>query len=691
MKDLTSLWRELAVETAGWCGTSAVLDIKTVEDRVKMQGESFFTITLPSFCKDFERGLEAGVLDSTLMTSFRRRRGLPMFLGGYLSQVFDPSGVLLEEPSVDCIRAVRELTLVFGKIHRQCSDARIGDAMRQFVEVEKELVAFDTSSLEEILPLFRQASTLLWADVFSHVENSLLDRHRLWQRWVGVFNRSRREAIPQFSGVDNHVARASSPDPLDVILGIGDEGFEERGIFAPHLGVKSEGFQLGQREIVDPASVFTLVPRHGPGATADRLRGNAKYSVSQWPRRLESVFPYGDYALPQLASEDQLDRVQFLESGAEVSVKLTPVPKTDSKPRIIAIEPTAMQYLQQGLSFQVVYRLENAVKFPPPVGGKEFDLGRHFVGFADQERNRVLARQGSLDGSLGTLDLSEASDRVLNSHVLLLMERFPRLSEGVQACRSTHANVPGHGIIPLAKFASMGSALCFPVEAMVFTTIIFAAIAYECRTPVNRRLIMSMRGKVRVYGDDIIVPVEYVPRVIQFLEAFGLLVNRGKSYWNGKFRESCGGDFYDGEWVTPVRLRKELPQSLADVEGIVGLVAFRNLLYWNGYWKTAGALDDHLQTLLKGRWKIVESTSSGLGRESVLPYQAEWLDPKLHSPRIAGAIVRHDTPDSKTSGEGALMKFLVKRGILPSLDPNHLERQGRPVASRIKLQGIRPF
>jgi hypothetical protein len=237
----------------------------------------------------------------------------------------------------------------------------------------------------------------------------------------------------------------------------------------------------------------------------------------------------------------------------------------------------------------------------------------------------------------------------------------------------------------------MGSALCFPVEAMVFTTIIFAAIAYERRVPLDRKLILSFRNKVRVYGDDIIVPVEYVLRVIQFLEAFGLKVNKDKSFWNGKFRESCGGDYYDGEWVTPIRLRHDLPRSLADVDEVVGLVAFRNLLYWGGYWKTARMLDDWIPTVLKGRWPVVAKTAAGLGRESALSYQTGWLDPNDHSPRVSGAIVRAVTPDSKVSGEGALLKFLLKRGILPSQDRDHLERQGRPVESRIKLRGIRPY
>nr|UJQ85835.1 MAG: hypothetical protein 3 [Leviviridae sp.] len=694
MRRLTILWSELARECASWCGTSAERDIKTVSLRVELEGESFLTITLPRFAKAFERALESGSIDLSLFSGFQKRGRLPAFLQGFVGQVFDPSGVLLDEPSVDCILSVRQLTLVFGKIERLCSEERISRAMRQFVELEQELEQFDVSNLErEIFPLFRQASLLLWGDVFSHVENSFLDKHHLWQNWVSSEPEEshKRGSIPTPSS-----ARRSPVDPLDVILGVDrlNQSVRENADFSVHrrpVWEQAKGGKFGVREVIDPASAFNFVPRHGPGATADGLRGNAKFTITQWPQRLENVFPYGDYALPQLAHYDELDRVQFLEPGSEVPVKVTAVPKTDKTPRLIAIEPTAMQYTQQAFCRQVVNRLENSREFPPPLGGKEFDLGKWFVGFENQEVNRLMARKGSLDGSLATLDLSEASDRVLNSHVLLLLERFPRLSEGIQAARSTRADVRGHGVITLSKFASMGSALCFPMEAMVFTTIIFCAIAYERRMPVNRKLITSMRGKVRVYGDDIVVPVEYVPRVIQFLEAFGLKVNTDKSFWNGKFRESCGGDFYDGEWVTPVRLKHELPRSLADVNEVVGLVAFRNLLYWDGFWMTAKAIDDRLMTLFKGRWKVVDRTTAGLGRESFLPYRWEYLDSKLHEPRIAGVTVRSKIPKSKATGHGALLKFVLKQGILPSQSADHLERQGRPSSPRIKLKGIRPY
>ena len=691
---LTSLWRVLAQEWASRCGTSTTLDYKKLERRVKAEGESFLTITLPTFEKSLTRALEVGSVGPGSFVGFdRRRSGLPRFLGGFLDQIFDNKGTLLDVPSVDCIYAIRHLTVVFGKIQRLCSEERIADAMRQYVEIEQELAEFDLSSLEEFLPRFRQASTLLWADVFTHVENSVLDTHRLAHDWLlGLDSEPKAQNWAlQAASLVKHV------DPLDVLLGLKGEVKNSpphvpNAVTFNHRAGQRPG-QLVDREIVDPAGRFRFIPRHGPGATADGLRGNSKYSVSKWPRRLESVFPYGDYALPPGWWHDhQLDRVQFLEPGAEVPVKVTPVPKTDKTARIIAEEPTAMQYVQQGLFMQFFDCIEHPDETRPPYGGQRCDFGVHLVGLEDQEPNRLLALEGSQDGSLATLDLSEASDRVLNEHVLLLFERFPRLSAAIQATRSTKARVPGHGDLPLAKFSSMGSALCFPVEAMVFTTIVVLAIQAEWKVPLDRAFLSSLRGRVRVYGDDIIVPVDCVQRVITYLEAFGLKVNRDKSFWNGKFRESCGGDYYDGEWVTPVRLRKELPSKLSDANEVVGLVAFRNLLYLEGFWKTAGYLDDHLDRLLRGRWKIVEPTSAALGRTSVsFKPMIEYQDSKLQQPMIHGAVARYEMPKSHLDNFGALQKYLLKRGVLPSQDANHLERAGRSVAARIKLRGIRPY
>ena len=118
---LTSLWRELADELASWCGTSTTLDYKKLQRRVESEGESFLTITLPQYCKDFERSLELGSVGPGLFLEFQKAGGLPLFLRGFLDQVFDTKGVLLDKPNIDCILAIRQLTLMFGKIERPCT------------------------------------------------------------------------------------------------------------------------------------------------------------------------------------------------------------------------------------------------------------------------------------------------------------------------------------------------------------------------------------------------------------------------------------------------------------------------------------------------------------------------------------------------------------------------------------------
>jgi len=280
-----------------------------------------------------------------------------------------------------------------------------------------------------------------------------------------------------------------------------------------------------------------IVPKHGPGATADGIRGNAKFRQQQWTQRLEELFPHGEFVFPNWRYFDA-DRVELLEPENELPVRVISVPKTQKTPRIIAIEPACMQYVQQGLLERLVMSIER------------HDSLSVLIGFDDQVPNQELARIGSQDGSLATLDLSEASDRVSWPLVQALVDRHPLFKEALDCTRSRRADVPGHGVIPLFKYASMGSALCFPVEAMVFLTIVIMGIRRERGYHISpRALSREMRGKVRVYGDDIIVPVEYVRSVVSLLEAFGLKVNSNKSFWTGKFRESCGKEFYDGRDV----------------------------------------------------------------------------------------------------------------------------------------------
>lgn len=594
MKSLMLLLQSVLSDAETWCRTSAALDRKTIERRYKHEGLSFLTITLPTFCSDFERGLEQGSVDDTMFLSFKKRRGLPQFLGGFLRQVFDlDTGNVLEVPSTDAIFFIRQITLLMKKVLLPCTIVRERDAFEKYVETDREVHRWERTAPELLFREFSRLSSLLWAHDLSIVDRKVFE---------------------------------------------GDH-----------------------------------VPRHGPGATAERVIANDKFNCRTWTERLESYFPALEFLVPNAGFRNELDSVDFMAPEAELPSRVISVPKTLKTPRIIAIEPVHMQYAQQSLLELLVRQIEKS------------DILLGSIGFTDQKPNQWMAQLGSIDQSLATIDLSEASDRVSNRLVAELFGPYPSIAGAIQASRSQKADVPGHGIIPLAKFASMGSATCFPVEAMVFTTIVLLGIQ-DCQDiPFTKtsQLREALRS-VRVYGDDIIVPTPHVRSVMRKLEDFGLRVNAKKTFHKGFFRESCGGDFFKGVQVTPVYLRRMLPTSRKDVPEIMSLVSFRNQLYRAGLWKTVAYADNLIKGLIP--FPVVGDESPVLGRHSFLPYQQERLCPRLHRPLVRGAVIRTKKRRSPLQGYGALMKFFLKRGVDPNPDEEHLERSGRPLHVDIKVR-----
>ncbi len=597
MKSPMLLWREIAQELGDWCRVSTTRDWETVTRRVEEEGISFLTITLPDFGKHFDECLDLGHVDHVHFAGFKRMKGLPRFLGGFLDQIFDRNtGSLLDIPSHDAIFAVRQLTRLFSKVSLKCSYERERDAYATYIKTDLELAEREREWTPEFLRKFSRVSHLLFGSVFSH---------------------------------------------MDSLHGTG-----------------------------------RLIPKHGPGRTADRLFGNEKFDLSEWHWRLErGGFHSVDFILPSPRFYQNLDRIQFSHPGDERPSRVTAVPKTLKTPRIIAIEPTCMQYAQQSVAEPLVELLETD------------SVSRHFVGFTDQVPNQQLARIGSRDQSLATLDLSEASDRVSNQLVEIMLNGYTHLRDAVESSRSLQADVPVHGVIRLNKFASMGSALCFPIEAMVFTTAVFMGIEESQGSRLTDRTIKSMIGRVRVYGDDIIVPVEYTQAVIGVLEALGFKVNQHKSFWNGNFRESCGKEYFRGVDVSVVKLREFPPLSLQNARGCISFVSFRNQLYDRGFRDALEMIDSHMKWVLKGHYPVVSRDSDVLGRFSdEMDYSISSLSRETHVPLVKGWVPYAPLPEIPLDGEGALLKFFLKRGGLPSADEKHLERSGRPLAVGIKLR-----
>jgi hypothetical protein len=91
-----------------------------------------------------------------------------------------------------------------------------------------------------------------------------------------------------------------------------------------------------------------------------------------------------------------------------------------------------------------------------------------------------------------------------------------------------------------AKFSSMGNGATFCIE-----TLLFAAACYAVGSK-----------EFSVYGDDVIIETELFEAYKALTGFLGFTINEEKSFTSGPFRESCGGDYYDGIDVTPVYIRQ---------------------------------------------------------------------------------------------------------------------------------------
>jgi len=357
---------------------------------------------------------------------------------------------------------------------------------------------------------------------------------------------------------------------------------------------------------------ISILPRHGPGATADKAWANGKYRGREFYKRWDDLLSW-EY-LYGFSTVHQSNREATLPMD-ERPVRVVSVPKTMKTSRIICVEPTAMQSAQQLTAARLVSSLHRVGTYR-----KAFPSGRSIyshLNFQDQTPNQEAALRGSLDGKLATVDLSEASDRVSVKLVSLIFRHSPNLLRHLYGFRSTRAVMQDGSIIHLRKYASMGSALTFPVEAICFLMICIAAVCDERKVfnrsgkPKSLQAFENARKDILVFGDDLIVPADCIVKVTEYLEAFGLKVNSRKTFYKGGFRESCGMDYFNGVLVTPVYLRQHPPKSLRDATNFVSWVSMANRFYKSGYAMTAHRIADYIDKIYK--LPTVKDTCSGLG------------------------------------------------------------------------------
>lgn len=513
VKELSRAWESLLRDACyaypTLAGELQSRDLPRFRSLCEARGLSWFLTDMPALAKHFERCLAQNKYKSAQLPGSKPVSSavvIPRFLRGLYLLVFAEDGSLLDEADTQAVFFLRQLLLFAKKVEFECP-------VRNSIDEVFEFLTIDYALPEPI---------------------------GIWEcdtpgTWTGPL-RSFVEATPQAKG-----AWLIFHKNLDLVSGF-------------------LGSALGPYRTSDWSF------KHGPGAVSELRGGSNKYLWRSWSARLESGFPVADCGYHSYAAWAN-DTVSRQVCSKERASRLVCVPKTYSKPRLIAAEPTANQWCQQNCWHYFRSRTQDSWL-------------SSFVRFNDQTRNQELCLEGSRTGMLATLDLSSASDRVSCWAVEALFRSNPPLLRALASSRTRYVELPKNlgfsQYRKLNKFATMGNAVTFPVETLLFLAIALAAVLTSRRQRVTLESIVSLAGEVAVFGDDIVVPKDESGVVREALETIGFKVNMGKSFMEGNFRESCGLDAFRGQEVTPVYLRR-FPSHKP--ESVAATVALHNNLY----------------------------------------------------------------------------------------------------------------
>lgn len=497
------------------------------------RGVSFVMIDMPEVGKVLDHSLSRGwfpydSLPRTFGAVKRRVHTGGYFLGKLFLRVFDEDGRLREDVDPKSIDFLRQVLYLAKKVKVNCSDAARDEAVRDFVRIEDETRLPSMTWMADELTCQRNGVAVAFTDL------SFLDGYREHSDLFSDRDRISKNLIRLLDDVTKLVAR----------------------LFP----------------VVDYDS---LLPRHGPGAVADIRTGGDKYRFPNWPTKLDRMFNYEQFAL---ARPDLIQDCEKPPSHGEPSAKLHAVLKTLKTPRMITIEPVAHQYCQQAMLRWMRSNMPSIL--------------RPCIDFTNQKLSGDMALAASIDGKLATVDLSAASDRLSAWCVERLFRHVydGELLEYLHACRSRWLSYEIAGerkFLTLRKYAGQGNATTFPVQSIFYACVAVAALLFEegrACTYVNVRKCMH---RIRVFGDDIIMPSFAVRSLVDLLGYLNLKVNVAKSHFQGNFRESCGVDAFRGHDVTPVYMASlaldKGPESLISWVDVCNNAHDKGLLHLAGW------------------------------------------------------------------------------------------------------------
>lgn len=226
------------------------------------------------------------------------------------------------------------------------------------------------------------------------------------------------------------------------------------------------------------------------------------------------------------------------KSGFEDTFKVVPgehgftVPKNAETDRYCSKQPTGNMLLQKAIGFQIRCALKK-------VG----------INLDDQSKNREAARKASITKRDATIDLKSASNSIVCA---LLKWLLPAdwLNEVMVSRSPLCRPSPTSPWVRTEMVGAMGNGFTFELESLVFWALAEAV-----------RQISRSRGKVLVFGDDLIAPVHCIHMIMAVFQFCGFRINRDKSFWTGDFRESCGGHYHAGLDITPIYIRRPITDT----------------------------------------------------------------------------------------------------------------------------------
>lgn len=281
-------------------------------------------------------------------------------------------------------------------------------------------------------------------------------------------------------------------------------------------------------KILGPVPSFSEMDfRFGPGATFgvrgetspfNKLVADLECTDAMVPTLQEFLEEFPGWMIPGVYDVTVIP-------GSELAF----VSKDATTDRPICIEPLLNGLMQKGIGSWIRLCLKRV--------GLDLD---------DQTANQKLASM-ALELGLATVDFQSASDTIA---FLIVLELLPiEWVNLLERCRSPNF-WDGHHWVSFHKFSSMGNAYTFELE-----TLIFYSLAKACCDELG--IEAHIRENMSVYGDDVIIPSGAFDLFQEVSEICGFTVNKKKSFKDGLFYESCGHDYFNGEFVRPFLWKRE--------------------------------------------------------------------------------------------------------------------------------------